>query len=73
MFGFSQLWQLQWSTYWFGYGSNKEPFTCLKDAEDYVNRLVCMLNKQQEDRIAPSKTIISVPIKYKGEDKWKRF
>lgn len=40
------LYKLQWNTYWFGYGSNKEPFTCLKDAEDYVNTLVNMLNKQ---------------------------
>lgn len=54
------LYKLQWSTYWFGYGSNKEPFTCLKDAEDYVNKLVNVLNKQQDDKVAPSKTIISV-------------
>lgn len=46
MFGFSQLWQLQWGTYWFGYGSKKDPFTCLKDAEDYVNKLVGMLSNQ---------------------------
>lgn len=60
VFGFSQLWRLKWSTYWCGYGSNKEPFTCLKDAEDYVNKLVDMLNKQQEDKAAPSRTIINI-------------
>lgn len=60
MFGFSQLWQLQWGTYWCGYGSSKEPFTCLKDAEDHVSKLVDMLNKQQEDKAAPSRTIINI-------------
>lgn len=46
MFGLSQLWQLHWATSWFGYGLNKEPLTCLKDAEYCVNKLVDMLNKQ---------------------------
>jgi hypothetical protein len=47
MFGLSQLWQLHWASSWFGYGLNKEPLTCLKDAEYCVNKLVEMLNKQQ--------------------------
>lgn len=42
MFCFSQLWRLQWDTYWFGYGSNKNLLLVLKmQSIMLINQLIC--------------------------------
>lgn len=61
MFGFNQLWQLQWTSYWFGYGSpSKEQFLSYEAAKLYVDTLLKRLVVTKEAKSVPSKIIVSV-------------
>lgn len=61
MFGFNQLWQLQWTSYWFGFvPASKEQFLSYESAKLYVDTLLKRLVVTKEAKSVPSKTIVSV-------------